>query len=314
MRLSFRARSGFTLIELLVVIAIIAILIGLLLPAVQKVREAASRAKCSNNMKQLGLALHGRHDAMGGFPAARQQIPNPANTSQIWIHSWTPHVLPYIEQDNIFRQYRFDMNWDAAAGNDAVGGPIRNSLTVFQCPSAPQGTTRHATRGTSDYSATTERAWPNPFVSAAQAPFVSTADGTYIGVLGHTTPTARAERRITEITDGTSNTMMLAECAGRNLRFIQGKPATGTWTGGPWANPDGRINIGGFNPANPSDPTGPCVVNCINDKEIYSFHSGGAMLTMADGSIRFLKASTTLDVVLQLLTRARGEVLPDLGG
>jgi prepilin-type N-terminal cleavage/methylation domain-containing protein len=307
MSVSFRRRA-FTLIELLVVIAIIAILIGLLLPAVQKIREAANRMKCSNNLKQLGLALHNHHDTNGVLPAARQQIANPANTSQVWIHSWTPYTLPYVEQEALFRQYRFDANWDDAV-NAGAGGAIRTSLTVFQCPSAPQGTQRHATRGTTDYAATTERLWPNPHVSATQAAFVSNGDPNYIGVLGHGKTDGSGKRRLTDITDGTSNTMMLAECAGRNLRFIQGKPATGTWTAGPWANPDSRIHLGGFNPANPSDPYGPCAVNCINDKEIYSFHTSGAMLCMGDGSVRFLRATVSLDVVLQLLTRDRGEVL-----
>src|SRR6187549_2636907 len=105
--MSLRNRNGFTLIELLVVIAIIAILIGLQLPAVQKVREAASRAKCSNNLKQLGLGLHNHHDAMGAFPAALQELPDGAGGS--WKHSWTPRVLPFIEQENLFKQYRFDM-------------------------------------------------------------------------------------------------------------------------------------------------------------------------------------------------------------
>jgi prepilin-type processing-associated H-X9-DG protein len=144
------------------------------------------------------------------------------------------------------------------------------------------------------------------------AAYVKTSDPTYIGILGHSKVGAPAERRMTEITDGTSNTMLLAECAGRNRRFIMGKEdPSQTWTAGPWANPASRISIGGFNPSNPSDPYGPCAVNCVNDKEIYSFHTGGANLVMGDGSVRFLKATVTLDVALQLLTRARGEVLQD---
>jgi prepilin-type N-terminal cleavage/methylation domain-containing protein/prepilin-type processing-associated H-X9-DG protein len=303
-------RSGFTLIELLVVIAIIAILIGLLLPAVQKVREAAARMQCTNNMKQLVLALHNHHDTMGEFPAAREQVPNPAGG--VFVHSWTPRILPYIEQDNLFRQYRFDINWDAGS-NTAVGGPIRVTVKTFLCPSSVQGG-RHPNRGCLDYPATTERNWPNPYVSAAQAPFVSSADPFYIGVLGHTKVTngfvEKARRRMTDVTDGTSNTMVIAECAGRNRRFILGREdPSQTWTAGPWANPNSRIQVGGFNPANPSAVVGPCAVNCINDREIYAFHPGGANIGMTDGSIRFLKATTSLDVVLQLLTRARGEVI-----
>src|SRR4051812_8551132 len=103
-RPSFHPRA-FTLIELLVVIAIIAILIGLLLPAVQKVREAAARSKCQNNLKQTALALHGFHDANGYFPPALDDMPNPTNKAAIVKHSWTPHVLPYIEREAIFRAY-----------------------------------------------------------------------------------------------------------------------------------------------------------------------------------------------------------------
>ncbi len=304
------SRRGFTLIELLVVIAIIAILIGLLLPAVQKVREAAARAKCSNNIKQLGLALHGYHDVAGEFPAARQQYINNAGVTK--VHSWTPRALPYIEQEPLFRQYNFNLNWDEGA-NAGAGGPLRVTVSTFLCPSAPQDG-RHANRGVGDYAATTERTWPNSYVSAAQAPFVSTSDPYYIGVLGHDKVTGgapdKAKHTIVGITDGTSNTMMLAECAGRNRRFFMGKEdPTQTWSGGPWANPDARIQIGGCDPTNPSAATGPVAINCVNDKEIYAFHTGGANVCMADGSVRFLKASITIDTVLQLLTRARGEVV-----
>ncbi len=314
------SRSGFTLIELLVVIAIIAILIGLLLPAVQKVREAAARMKCQNNLKQIGIALHNYHDTEGRFPAARRVALD--NQGQILyrpdgsvrVHSWTPYILPYLEQGNVFRIYRFDLSWDEGA-NTAVGGAIRFTIPTFLCPSAPQDG-RHPTRGVSDYAATTERLGNNPFWSSYIRPFVQQSDPNFIGIMGNTkSATDRGERRITDITDGTSNTMIVAECAGRNRRFILGREdPTQSWTNGAWAAPNSRINIGGFDPSwvpgQPLPAAGLCVVNCINDKEIYSFHSGGANLCMADGSIRFLKTSATLDVALSLLTRNRGEVIP----
>jgi prepilin-type processing-associated H-X9-DG protein len=293
----------------LVVIAIIAILIGLLLPAVQKIREAANRMKCSNNMKQLGLGLHNHHDTHGEFPAARQvfAIINGQNKD----HSWTPHILPYIEQDNLYRRYNFNLRWDEGA-NTAAGGPIRVTVPTFLCPSSPQSG-RHNNRGCLDYAATTERTWPNPYVSAQQSPFVTQGDPQFIGVLGDTDVVngaiRQANRNFASITDGTSNTMVLAECAARNRRFIMGREDTSqTWTAGPWANPNSRLNIGGCNPASPLDPVGPVAMNCINQKEIYSFHPGGANIVMADGSVRFVRQTVHIDVVLQLLTRARGEI------
>ena len=311
-------RTAFTLVELLVVIAIIGVLVALLLPAVQAAREAARRMQCTNNLKQLGLAIHNHHDVMGIFPPSEDERFN-ASGGKI-KHSWVPHILPFIEQKALHEQYRFDRDWDNKATNDAAGGPIKVSLPTFLCPSAPGKNQReqNENRGCLDYPATTERYWQgggNPFVSATQAQFVKTSDPYFIGVLGHNKITGGSldpcRRRFADITDGTSNTFLLAECAGRNQKFHMGKRITPKNTRGPWANPGSRININGCDPNDATALYGPKAVNCINDKEIYAFHPGGANACMADASVRLVSQSTSLDIVLALLTRGRGEVISD---
>src|SRR5262245_52797688 len=121
-------RRGFSLIELLVVIAIIAVLIGLLLPAVQKVREAANRTKCQNNLKQLGLALQGYHDGQGAFPPGLAS--STFNVSDAEATGFTT-LLPYIEQDSAFNRYHFDEPWWEPSNFPALGVEIK----VFFCPS-----------------------------------------------------------------------------------------------------------------------------------------------------------------------------------
>src|SRR5437762_2596554 len=120
-------RIGFTLIELLVVIAIIAVLIGLLLPAVQKVREAAARLQCTNNLKQWALALHSFHDTNGKFPYFSISVPN--------RQTWAPFVMPYLEQGNLVARYTLTTDWYNVPNLAVTQIP----LPVFNCPSDRPG-------------------------------------------------------------------------------------------------------------------------------------------------------------------------------
>ena len=209
-------RAGFTLIELLVVIAIIAILIGLLIPAVQKVREAAQVTQCKNNLKQLGIALHSFHDANAGFPPAK--IDTPGNG-----YGWAYFVLPYIEQGNLFNQINPNVGWDNAANDlPANTSPNAHDVPTFLCPSGPSGRSGTNGRKCIDYSPTNQVVRPNAYYTAFPLP---PSDPTYVGVLGH-----NVYRRITEVTDGTSQTLLLAEDGGRNQTWVMGKETSTSGT------------------------------------------------------------------------------------
>jgi prepilin-type N-terminal cleavage/methylation domain-containing protein/prepilin-type processing-associated H-X9-DG protein len=286
-------RAGFTLIELLVVIAIIAILIALLVPAVQKVREAASRIQCQNNLKQIGIALHNFHDAYKGFPAANQTTPS--------SQSWTVFILPYIEQQPLADRFRYDLDWDDATTNDAdPGGVNQTIITVFLCPSAPTSRLASRHRGITDYDAINTITRPNPFVTK-----MPPSDPTNIGVLGKD-----VNRRLTDVTDGTSNTILIAESAGRNQLWQMGQFVNAAGTTGAWANPSTQIAVSGFDPTTMS-LLGPCGVNCSNNNEVYGFHSSGANVVFADGSVHTLPPGLDVNILIALMTRAVGETIPE---
>jgi prepilin-type N-terminal cleavage/methylation domain-containing protein/prepilin-type processing-associated H-X9-DG protein len=294
-------RPGFTLVELLVVIAIIAVLIGLLLPAVQKVREAANRVQCGNNLKQLGLALHHYHDTHRKFPPGRADagVTLPVN------HGWAPFILRFIEQDALAKLYR----WDRKAADPLNQPVVSTQLKIFQCASAEPD--RFMTYAPFDYggkAACGDYAPPwyiDPdfgSVLAGRGWIDRPAD--YRGVLVPNQMT-----RVTDITDGTANTILLTEDAGRPRQWRMGRPGPDqTVDGGPWAGFHTGIMLAGFDP-NAEKRPGPCAINCTNEREVYSFHPGGANAVMADGSVHFLQAGMSIRILAALVTRAGGEVV-----
>ena len=193
---TLRRSRGFTLIELLVVIAIIAILIALLLPAVQRAREAARRTQCKNNLHQVAIAFHNYHDTHGSFPYS--------STRSAVRHNWAAFLLPHIEQKNIYKKYDFNLTWRHEDNQEVV----KTHIPTYKCPSVPG-------RGLQlDPVSATKWAAPGDY-----APPESIAD---IAITSGRVPFAgngSLERdntvTIAEILDGTSMTFLLVECAGR---------------------------------------------------------------------------------------------------
>jgi prepilin-type processing-associated H-X9-DG protein/prepilin-type N-terminal cleavage/methylation domain-containing protein len=305
-KVSPRGARAFTVLELLVVIAILGVLLGLLLAAVPKTREAASRVSCSNNLKQGGLALHQFADARGRLPPGAVLGPFPrAGVTTDALHGCWPFLLPYIEQQALFGQYYWDVDFYDPANQAAVAA----QLSILQCPSAspnrvvsthPDGAFSGGGEGACiDYGPVLG---VNPALASLGLIHPAADYGGALPINGMT--------RLTDITDGLSTTLLVAEDAGRPDMWRLGRPIPGPFAfGGPWASSANAVQITGTS-ADGATLIGPCAINCTNDRQIYSFHPGGANVLFADGSVHFLHVGMDIRLLAAVATRAGGEVIP----
>jgi prepilin-type N-terminal cleavage/methylation domain-containing protein/prepilin-type processing-associated H-X9-DG protein len=332
-----RRRAAFSLIELLVVVAILAVLIGLLLAAVQKAREAANRARCQSNLRQIGLALHNAHDALGQFPSGFTSNPTPGceggqvGHNGICVYndpelSVIVLLFPYLEQNNLYQHVKFDQNWVYWTGASAQ--TVMTALPGLYCPSDGRGGQFFEQPGI----------WPaiDKYARSNYLPFFS---GDQLDDLAADLRGEKPERRaafglnrgarIEDILDGTSNTMLFSEYLTGTPKDIRGcywtcQAGAGVLFTAATPNSTATDRLVGwvdyFCPAGANLPNEnlPCI-KCPSfppygsgtTAAARSRHTGGVNILLADGSVRFVQQNVDLIVWQRLAAIADGEVLGD---
>ncbi|GAB5402520.1 MAG: DUF1559 domain-containing protein [Aureliella sp.] len=332
-----KRRSAFTLVELLVVIAIIGILVGLLLPAVQAAREAARRMQCSNNVKQICLAMHNYESSYQTFPMAWWlDIPGGNNVAALNGNSWGFSILPFVEQTNLYNA--FDQRYPAMneLGPIAVNNVevIKTPLNFFKCPSSPWdvGDTYEGDASGAGLPVTWEATGSDYIATTgvrgafSRIAYAGNEGGSRHGALQVHGPFGNNRGgKIGAMTDGTSNTCLIAERTGGPEIYVGTAPAQALTAllsqtnGGGWGDVlngenwiSGGLHANAYDPSNPALylQEGPCGINCTNlrGRSLHSFHTGGVHFGMGDGSVQFISQSTDSFVVAAMITRQKGEV------
>lgn len=291
--------------------AIIGTLVALLAPAVQQSRESARRLACQSNLRQLGLALHGFHDAQRVFPASGWTTAGPGNAAGKFV-GWRSLLLPHFEQQNLQGQYDFEVHWWEGRNLTVAG----QRLKILECPSVPQ---RIAI-------STAVAKPPRPALAFA----VPLAPADYEALMG-VQPSIDAERyasplanrsvlfrnsavRMAEITDGTSQTIVVVECSARPLVYRGRAPRFDLTNdqGQGWIDSEGAFSLDGASTDGALQGQGPLLtpraMNSTNENDPYSFHAGGGSFLFADGHVAFLEQTMSLTAFAALCTRAGGEL------